>query len=489
MKRISNQQGYTATAMVIMLAVGGILTAGAGRYAIRTSNENAGVALGAVLGQVNKAVGTYTVYNYKALVDGTLSLTPSITDLQAAGVLNANFPTTAPIGGGYAIVIAREPAGCVAPNCNLTSRVWYTQPLLNSENGRLDLAKLGAAAGAIGGDAGWSDNINPAVVRGIGGWSRANPNGNQPGTLMAINGYGSSTFAQYVDRAGTQGMLADFKMGGNNIVGASTVNAQQVILPDGDNLKIGSTWFHGDSQNGAVRTPGAMYIQHYDSSAASLNAANMNAEGTLSARNVTANASGQMPPSYANYYDISAGRIAAGKSLYSYDSICAGGLNGDCSGNGGVKMTAAGNLIASADVVGGQISSNGEVSTAGYFRTRNDGGWYSEKWNGGLYMSDGQWVRSYADKNMYTGGQMQAGSLQSNTDLTVNRNAAVVGNQTVGSQTVYGQQIVGGSQLVYGNISASSAVTPGQIASDGGNCVGNAGAIARDGNNNLYICN
>lgn len=489
MKNTNHQKGYTATAMIIMLAVGGILTAGAGRYAIRTTNENAGTAVGSVLGQLNKAVGTYTVYNYKKLVDGTLSLTPTIVDLQNAGLLNANFPVTPPIGGTYAIEISREPAGCVAPNCNLTSRVWFTQPLWNSENNRPDLAKLGAAAAAIGGDGGWSDTISPGTVRGTGGWSRTNPNGSQAGTLMAINGYGSSSFAQYVDRAGTQGMLADFQMGGNNINGALMVNAQGVTLPAGDTLKIGNTWYHGDSQNGAVRTPGAMYIQHYDTTAAPLNAGNVNSEGTLTARNVAANANGVMGYANSAYYDIAGGRIAAGKSVYSYDSICAGNTSGDCTGINGVKMTAAGDLVASRDLNAGQITSNGEVTAAGWFRTIGDSGWYSNKWNGGLYMSDGQWIRSYNDKSMYTGGQVQAGSMQANSSLRVLGSSQIDGNQTVGSQTVQANQYVGGAQFVGGAINATSTVTPGQVASDGASCAGNAGAIGRDANNNLYVCN
>lgn len=489
MKNISRQRGYTATAMIIMLAVGGILTAGAGRYAIRTTNENAGVAIGTVLGQLNKAMGTYTVYNYKKLVDGTLSLTPTITDLQTAGLLNANFPVTPPIGGAYAMEISREPAGCVAPNCNLTSRVWLTHPLWNSENNRPDLAKLAAAAAAIDGDGGWSDTISPGTVRGTSGWSRPNPNGSKAGTLMAINGYGSSAFAQYVDRAGTQGMLADFQMGGNSIRGASDINAQRVFLPGGDNLQIGNTYFHGDSMNGAVRTLGGMYIQHYDTSAAPLNAGNVNSEGTVSSLRMTANGSGTIANAAQNYYDVAAGRIAAGNSIYSYNAICAGNDSGDCSGANGVKMTAAGNMVASASVQGGNLVSNSEVYSAGYFRTRGDGGWYSEKWNGGFYMSDGQWVRSYAHKNMYTGGQVQAGTMQANSSLRVLGTSQIDGNQTVGSQTVYGQQVVGGSQFVGGAINATSSVTPGQVASDGASCIGSAGAIGRDGNNNLYVCN
>jgi hypothetical protein len=442
--------------MVIMLSVAGILTAGAARYSVKTSAENSGNALGTVLGEINKALGTYTTYNYKALVDGTANLAPSITDLQNAGLLNANINPTPPMGGGYAIQITREPAGCVAPNCNLTTRVWFTQPVTNPDTGRIDIAKLGAATGVLGGDGGWSDNISPDTVKGTGGWSRPNPAGSQAGILMAINGYGSSAFSQYVDRAGTQGMLANLKMGNNSITGAATINANQVVLPGGNSLMIGNSAYYGDGLNSAIRQSGSTYFQHLDGSAANIaQVGDVQSSGTVNTTNMNA-----------------AGNVEANGNI-----------------NSGGSMNVGGNLVAS------QVYSNGETSTNGWFRTNGDSGWYSQKWNGGIYMSDGQWVRSYAVKNMYTGGQMQAGSLQSNSDLTVARNLSVAGNQTVGSQTVYGQQVVGGqqmvvgSQVVYGNVAVTNAVTPGQIASEGAYCGGNAGSIARDANNNLFICN
>jgi len=65
-------------------------------------------------------------------------------------------------------------------------------------------------------------------------------------------------------------------------------------------------------------------------------------------------------------------------------------------------------------------STSGETYTGGWYRTTGDTGWYSEKHGGGLYMSDSQWIRSYNNKGIYTGGQMQAGSIQSNGTLQSN---------------------------------------------------------------------
>lgn len=60
----------------------------------------------------------------------------------------------------------------------------------------------------------------------------------------------------------------------------------------------------------------------------------------------------------------------------------------------------------------------GETYTGGWFRTTGDTGWYSEKWGGGFNMTDSTWIRAYNNKSIYTGGQVQAGTVQSNGRIT-----------------------------------------------------------------------
>lgn len=69
--------------------------------------------------------------------------------------------------------------------------------------------------------------------------------------------------------------------------------------------------------------------------------------------------------------------------------------------------------------VNGTLNTTGETYTGGWFRTRGNNGWYNEAYNGGFYMSDSSWVRSYADKNVYTGGQMLGGSLRTYSTLQI----------------------------------------------------------------------
>ncbi|WP_426102967.1 shufflon system plasmid conjugative transfer pilus tip adhesin PilV [Pseudomonas sp. PSPC3-3] len=61
----------------------------------------------------------------------------------------------------------------------------------------------------------------------------------------------------------------------------------------------------------------------------------------------------------------------------------------------------------------GTTNTTGETTTGGWFRTTGDTGLLNEKWKGGWYMTDPTWIRSYGDKGVYTGGEMQAGKLTS----------------------------------------------------------------------------
>lgn len=88
--------------------------------------------------------------------------------------------------------------------------------------------------------------------------------------------------------------------------------------------------------------------------------------------------------------------------------------------------------------VNGTLNTTGETYTGGWFRTRGINGWYNEAFNGGWYMADTSWVRSYGDKGVYTGGEMQATTLRANTrtitgDLLINAIGAVGGGCQLGT--------------------------------------------------------
>lgn len=413
------QHGFTAVGMIVMLTIGSIALIGLSREAIIKMSQVKGESYGNALLKVNNAVGLYQVQEAANLINSPETVV-SIDKLKP--FLGADFITDGPLGG-FLIKITTEPADCVAPNCSLTSQVMFKEQILNHESGNVDTRVIEAAMARLSGDAGYSDKLAPGLIKGP-NWSRVNPSG-LPGILMAINGYGSSVFAQFVDRAGKQGMLADFDMGGKSIKRAENITAKHLALPMGTSLALGVNSIYADEQNTAIRQQGGIYIQRNDGSSGDISQVN----------------------------NINAGGIASSRSV----------VTNDLSSNTAYATQ--------------------EVRTAGWFKTDGDAGWYSNKWGGGMYMSDGAWLRTVNDKGVYTGGQVQAGTLQSNGSLTV------AGMATVGSQTVAGAQVIGGNQTVYGNTAVTQALTPGQIAVSGAGCAGNQGAIARDANNNLYVCN
>jgi hypothetical protein len=83
----------------------------------------------------------------------------------------------------------------------------------------------------------------------------------------------------------------------------------------------------------------------------------------------------------------------------------------------------AGNVVSNTNV-----TATGNMYTPNWYRNTGDGMVYSEKWGGGWYMVDGSWMRSYADKGIYTAGQVQAGTVQANTALYSNSQTFTYGN-------------------------------------------------------------
>lgn len=111
-------------------------------------------------------------------------------------------------------------------------------------------------------------------------------------------------------------------------------------------------------------------------------------------------------------------------------------MNGNNINNGGTvnaatgafsgQVTAGGSVTANSDVNAGNnvnasngITANNDIrSNNGWIITRGGKGWLNETYGGGLYMSDDQWVRSVNDKSIYTGGQLQGGTVRANGRLS-----------------------------------------------------------------------
>ncbi|AZC91300.1 shufflon system plasmid conjugative transfer pilus tip adhesin PilV [Pseudomonas chlororaphis] len=97
--------------------------------------------------------------------------------------------------------------------------------------------------------------------------------------------------------------------------------------------------------------------------------------------------------------------------------------------NNAGAITASGNVATSRDVTARDVTASGtlngviadikgETYTGGWFRTRGDTGWYSEKWGGGIYQADPDWVRIYNDKGLATGGTLVGGQVVAFGNMT-----------------------------------------------------------------------
>ncbi|WP_431091760.1 shufflon system plasmid conjugative transfer pilus tip adhesin PilV [Pseudomonas gorinensis] len=85
------------------------------------------------------------------------------------------------------------------------------------------------------------------------------------------------------------------------------------------------------------------------------------------------------------------------------------------------------NRMNTAIDMGGNDINNARAVTAtsditskdGWFRSQNDTGWVNEKWGGGIYQSDADWVRVLNDKGLLSGGKIRGGTLQADGRVTV----------------------------------------------------------------------
>ncbi|WP_426172471.1 PulJ/GspJ family protein [Pseudoduganella sp. R-34] len=154
--------------------------------------------------------GTAITRNGKTLNAGVnpgQTYAPAIADLIAMGYLSASFPTQAVFSNGqpgnYQVRIWREPAGCElvqVTSCDVVGWVYIDRAITANGSTDPDGPSISTIVKKLGGAGGFSLNINPGTVNGLGKtWSRANPvAGNPAGVVAARFGYVSSGLGQFV---------------------------------------------------------------------------------------------------------------------------------------------------------------------------------------------------------------------------------------------------------------------------------------------------
>lgn len=349
------QEGFSIMEVAIALAISSMAVA-AGLYPIkRAMYSNMLTAQGQQMTTINNAVQTYSVKNYKAIVTSSgvagfaNPMQPTIAELKAAKFLSAGFSANGVLGGAYNIRLSCVPTPCVATS-DIATVIYMSTPIYRQGTTKPDESAAVEVVLQIGADGALSKAAAPDHFYGPGGvdWGAgANPV-NKAAVVAVRGGYGSSVWGQFLRLDGSTPMTGALNMNGNNVTAAATVNATKVVTATGNGVQIGSSNFYGDIANSAIRQNGTLYIQNQAGTApAALNTGNTAVQGQIDAT---------------------------------------GSINSN----------------------GGSVYAAGEVTAGNWLRTNGDTGWYSNKWGGGWYMSDGTWIRAYNNKSVYTPGAMQA---------------------------------------------------------------------------------
>ncbi len=201
---LKRQHGGMLLGVIIAVMIIAVLMIGLIRSNIEKANERAGAAQGQTISDLNKALGKYITDSNNSLalqtsgvIPGVANImAPTLPELQSLGYLSANFSSTPANGGSYITQIVLLPAGCVATACNIATRLWLSKPVLDGFTLKPDIKRIGSLLSVVGGNAGFSDPQTPSVIRGA-GWTLANPLGSIAGSILVINGFGSTVDSNY----------------------------------------------------------------------------------------------------------------------------------------------------------------------------------------------------------------------------------------------------------------------------------------------------
>lgn len=201
------QRGVSALSVIVSLLVAAVLLVGATRSALEISVTQGGTSAGQALNQINKALGAYVTDSTRAeairaggAIPGVANiLAPTVAELQSLGLLSG-IMNTSPSGlGTYKTAVVLLPAGCTGSSCNIATRLWISEPILETRGLGLDIKRLGAMMAVLEGNGGFSDPQSPSTIRGTGGWTLANPDAAaRAGIVLAINGFGATVDPNYV---------------------------------------------------------------------------------------------------------------------------------------------------------------------------------------------------------------------------------------------------------------------------------------------------
>jgi prepilin-type N-terminal cleavage/methylation domain-containing protein len=398
--RSSAQRGFSLIEMMVVLGIVAVLMLG--YWALKrddsTSLKNAGVA--AALAKVSDAAQAYAKANTTSLLAAagpTTSVTVTIPQLIAGGGhLDPSFPTLNAYNQTWRVRYIEPSPG------NLQALVdSYGGATLNFDS-LAEIAQMavkdGAPAGIISSTAPFSgapagcSGASANYARGVfGDWCVMLANfGGSPGNghLAAAVFYAdASTNDDFLHRTANadhqlNSMSTNIDMQGHSLDNVSVIN-----IPGGGNgVNLGGSYLYGDAQNIALRPrSGNVYFQNLAGAAGNI----------VQVHNISGDSTST----------FTASDVSAADTLY------------------------AGNQVVSA----GNITAAGSSYASNWFRSYGATGWYNQTYGGGWYMADSTWLRSYGNKNVYTGGEIQGGTIHSLGDVVADGAVVVKSKRAEGS--------------------------------------------------------
>ncbi|MDW5418079.1 hypothetical protein R6242_16050 [Iodobacter sp. CM08] len=176
--------------------------------------------------------------NYQPIPGFANPLAPTIAELRNAKLIRSDFPDAGKFGGNFVIEIARAPAGCVMPTCDLQAIIRGSSPILNAE-GRPDTIGAASLVQKGGGDFA-ATTTNAGIFQGPdASWSSPNPV-NRLAMVAVRIGYNASGWGAFVRTDGTSAI------NGNQVInGTAIINGTQTI--NGNIAVSGTTQLNGNT--------------------------------------------------------------------------------------------------------------------------------------------------------------------------------------------------------------------------------------------------
>jgi len=239
---LKKQKGFSLIDLALTLTFS-TMVVGAGLYfQVRSERDARLSAVGDQLVKITNAAGRYNTEKYAQLKSASpvvagfaTPMQPSISELVAAGYLEATDAGAPAYGGGFTIEMQRVPATCVPPACDVAYSVFLRSPIYKPGTSTPDVPGANTVAMRAGGNGGASSLETPTIISGAGGqWNIVNPFG-VAAIAAARGGYGAAGFDQFYRRDGSLPLTNALAGGGQdandlkNVNASGTVNAQHLV--------------------------------------------------------------------------------------------------------------------------------------------------------------------------------------------------------------------------------------------------------------------